>query len=81
MLPPNLPPPGMQPFGPATPPGMCSARSPLMGPQPYEPPRETVIPGYGNSHFSHVRDQGWHVTTEVPGLRQGTRIADHFDIR
>ena len=30
--------------------------------------RETVFNGYGNSHFSHVQDQGFHATTQIPGI-------------
>ena len=41
---------------------------------------ETVYQGAGNSHFSYVKDLGWHVTTEVPGLRQGQRIAIHDSV-
>ena len=30
--------------------------------------RETVYSGYGNSHISHVQGQGFHVTTQIPGI-------------
>ena len=43
-------------------------------------PAEVVFKGAGHSHFSYERDNGWHVTTEVPGLRQGQRIAIHDSI-
>ncbi len=29
---------------------------------------ETVFGGAGHSHFSYVRDQGFHVTTQIPGF-------------
>ena len=30
--------------------------------------RETVFNGFGNSHISHVEGQGFHVTTQIPGI-------------
>ncbi len=39
--------------------------------------KETVFKGQGNSHFSHVEGNGFHVTTEVPKLKQGIRVAIH----
>ncbi len=31
-------------------------------------PTESVFGGYGQSHFSHVQDHGFHVTTQIPGI-------------
>ena len=38
-----------------------------------------VFQGAGNSHFTVEHDR-FHVTTEIPDLRQGVRIADRFDV-
>lgn len=48
--------------------------------QAIERGNETVFKGYGNSHFSHVKGEGFHETTEVPGLKQGVRIPIHNEI-
>lgn len=50
--------------------------------QIFGPDEISPIGGYaGNSHFGYVpplnplaNDPGWHVTTEVPGLKQGQTI-------
>ena len=42
--------------------------------------KETVFQGYGNSHFSYVQGQGFHATTQIPGMGQGMPISDHFQI-
>ncbi len=31
--------------------------------------RETNFKGFGNSHFSFVQNQGFHVSTQIPGMR------------
>ena len=36
--------------------------------------KEIIFKGSGNSHFSYVLGEGWHVTTEVPGLKQEVRV-------
>jgi len=36
--------------------------------------------GFGNSHFTFKKNEGFHVTTEVPGLNQGMHITDRFDV-
>ena len=38
---------------------------------------ETVFKGAGHSHFSYVEGAGFHVTTEIPGLRQKQKITWH----
>lgn len=40
--------------------------------------RETVFQGFGNSHFSHVEGEGFHVTTQVPGIPDGLSIHDNL---
>lgn len=29
---------------------------------------EDVFRGFGHSHFSHVKDESFHVTTQIPGI-------------
>ena len=36
--------------------------------------KETVFKGYGISHFSFVEGEGFHVTTDVPGMKQDCPI-------
>ena len=44
----------------------------------------TVFDGAGNSHFSHVEGQGFHVTTQIAGLGRnegfdrGYSVHDHL---
>lgn len=38
---------------------------------------ETVFAGAGNSHFSYVSGEGFHVTTQIPDLGQGLPISIH----
>ena len=40
----------------------------------------TVFKGAGNSHFTFVKDEGFHVTTDIPGLNQGVGIKEHNPI-
>ena len=42
--------------------------------------RETVFNGYGNSHFSHVQDQGFHATTQIPGIGRNEGLAQGYSI-
>ena len=55
---------------------------PVLAPPVRQTGPETVFQGAGNSHFSHVEGQGFHVTTQVPGigkregLPKGLRIHD-----
>lgn len=42
--------------------------------------RENNFKGYGNSHFSHVEGQGFHVTTDIPDIDVGIPIKHHDDI-
>jgi hypothetical protein len=39
-----------------------------------------VFQGYGNSHFTYDRDSGYHETTEIPDMGQGTEISVSTDI-
>ena len=41
---------------------------------------EIVFKGSGYSHFSYVQGQGFHATTQVPGLNQGMPISIHTPI-
>ena len=41
--------------------------------------RETVFRGFGHSHFSFVEGEGFHVTTQIPGMR-GTGLDDGFSL-
>ena len=43
------------------------------------PSGEAVFKGAGNSHFSHVPGQGFHVTTDVPGFPRGS--SDHTEVK
>jgi len=38
---------------------------------------ETVFESAGKSHFSFVQGKGFHVTTQVPGLKQGVPVSLH----
>lgn len=40
----------------------------------------TVYDGYGNSHFSHVRNEGWHVTTQIPGIGKREGFTGGFSL-
>ncbi len=56
----------------------------MFNPQPEISP----VGGYaGTSHFGYVRplhpetvNPGWHVTTEIPGLKQGQTISVHDQV-
>jgi hypothetical protein len=37
---------------------------------------ETIFGGYGNSHFSFVEGQGYHVTTAIPGFGQDDGLSN-----
>ena len=41
--------------------------------------RETNFQGYGHSHFSFVQNQGFHATTQIPGM-QGTGLDNGLSI-
>jgi len=43
-------------------------------------PSEIVFKGAGNSHFSYILGQGFQVTTDIPGMGQGTPIKDHKEV-
>lgn len=38
--------------------------------------QETVFRGVESTHFSHVEGQGFHVTTQIPGIPGGLSIHD-----
>lgn len=42
---------------------------------------ETVFGGAGNSHFSFVPEQGFHVTTQVPGFGMAEGLSNGLPIR
>lgn len=37
---------------------------------------ETIFKGYGHSHISHVKNEGFHITTQIPGIPGGSSIHD-----
>ena len=57
--------------------------------QIFGPAEISPVGGYaGNSHFGYVNpahpsavNPGWHVTTEIPGLKQGMKISIHDHIK
>ena len=61
---------------------MSEVRSPIeQAPIVNQFDRGVTFKGTGNSHFTFVEDEGFHETTEVPGLRQKDfTIKTRFDI-
>ena len=45
-----------------------------------ETEKETVFQGAGYSHFSFVKGMGFHVTTDIPGMKQGVPVKHTDDI-